>query len=668
MIGRVARFESFNAITFFLYSALSMLLLLFAARVALCIYNIELTSELSASDLLTSFLLGTRFDLSAIGYACLPMTLLGLSNGNWCRRCCVWWLWMFSSLFIFCSLLELEFYKEFQQRLNSLVFVYLREDPKTVLSMIWLGYPVIQLLLAWALLSALMLPVFSELEKLTRGDHPVQTSILQRSTTTLILLLLVVLIGRGTIGQGAPLRWGDAYHSNHLFANHLTLNGTKTLFKALLDEYVNNKENQWLNSMPPDKAISLSRKMLLTSQDKLVDPTVAAIRRWHTPPTNRSARIQNIVIILMESFSGQFVGALGNSLGVTPHFDRLAGNGLLFKRTFSNGSHTHQGIFATLSCFPNLPGFEYLMQQPEGRNQFSGVASILSTDQFEDVFVYNGDFRWDNQAGFFRNQGMSHFIGRDDFVNPHLVSSTWGVSDEDMFSRAIQELRRLSSDQPFFAVLQTLSNHPPYTLPDPLPFEPVIYHGEVSERLTATKYSDWALGNFFDQVEEEAWKDHTLFVILGDHGFSVDTLLTDINLLHYHVPLLFIAPGLQDIYGATRETVASQVDVIPTSLGILGKPFKHQCWGRDLLSLPASDQGFAIIKPSGDEEIVAILNGDRILTMELNLSTKLYTYNLSLNPAASLITDPRAMQSMQTQLLAYIQTATQSLYNNSTGL
>lgn len=667
MISRLARIEGFSVIAFFLSSVLAMLLLLLSARLALCVYNIELTFELSRSDLLTSFLLGTRFDLSAIGYACLPITLLGFSNGNGCRRCCVWWLWMFSSLFIFCSLIELEFYKEFQQRLNSLAFIYLREDPKTVLSMIWFGYPVMQFLLAWMLLSMLMLRVFLKLEQLTRSDHSTRRSLPQRSAMTIFLLLVSLSMGRGSISSGAPLRWGDAYHGSHLFANHLTLNGTKTLFKALLDDVASNKENQWLKSMPPDKAISLVRKILLTSQDELLDPTIATIRRWHTPPTNGSNRIQNIVIILMESFSGQFVGALGNSLGVTPHFDRLAKKGLLFKRTFSNGTHTHQGIFATLSCFPNLPGFEYLMQQPEGRNQFSGVAGILGTGQFEDLFIYNGDFRWDNQEGFFRNQGMSHFIGREDFVNPRLVSSTWGVSDEDMFSRALVELRRLTRNQPFFAVLQTLSNHPPYTLPDPLPFEPVIYQGEVSERLTATKYADWALGQFFDAIDQEAWKNDTLFVILGDHGFVVDNLLTDINLLRFHVPLLFLAPGLQDTYGASRETVATQVDVIPTSLGILGKPFRHQCWGRNLLNLPANDQGFAFIKPSGDEQIVAMIRGDRILTMEMELGARLYQYRLQPDPTASPLSEPKIMQAMQRQLLAYVQAATESLYNNSGG-
>ncbi|NSM55884.1 sulfatase-like hydrolase/transferase, partial [Serratia marcescens] len=91
---------------------------------------------------------------------------------------------------------------------------------------------------------------------------------------------------------------------------------------------------------------------------------------------------------------------------------------------------THQGMFATMACFPNLPGFEYLMQTPEGGHKFSGLPQLLSARQYEDVYVYNGDFAWDNQSGFFSNQGMTTFIGRNDYVDPVFSDPTWGVSDQ----------------------------------------------------------------------------------------------------------------------------------------------------------------------------------------------------------------------------------------------
>jgi len=84
---------------------------------------------------------------------------------------------------------------------------------------------------------------------------------------------------------------------------------------------------------------------------------------------------------LMESFSAQYVGAVGNQSEITPRFDQLAAEGVLFDHFFSNGTHTHQGIFATLAGFPNLPGFETLMQQPHGATGFSGLAELLRKHQ-----------------------------------------------------------------------------------------------------------------------------------------------------------------------------------------------------------------------------------------------------------------------------------------------
>lgn len=46
------------------------------------------------------------------------------------------WLTLFASITLFLGVLELDFYREFHQRLNSLVFQYMSEDPKTVMSML----------------------------------------------------------------------------------------------------------------------------------------------------------------------------------------------------------------------------------------------------------------------------------------------------------------------------------------------------------------------------------------------------------------------------------------------------------------------------------------------------------------------------------------------------
>ena len=161
---------------------------------------------------------------------------------------------------------------------------------------------------------------------------------------------------------------------------------------------------------------------------------------------------------------------------------------------------------------------------------------------------------------------MQSFVGRNDYVDPLFVDDVWGVSDQDMFDRAVLELDKLSQQGPFIAYLQSLSNHLPYNIPQSDRFDAITDQGELSERLTAMKYSDWALGKFFDEIKSKPYYDNTIFVVLGDHGFGTSTQLTEINLLRFHVPLLFVAPGLKSL---SSDVVASQVDVIPTILGLL---------------------------------------------------------------------------------------------------
>jgi phosphoglycerol transferase MdoB-like AlkP superfamily enzyme len=236
-----------------------------------------------------------------------------------------------------------------------------------------------------------------------------------------------------------------------------------------------------------------------------------------------------------------------------------------------------------------------------------------------------------------------------------------------MFARAAVELEQKPRDKPFYALLQTLSNHTPYPLPKTLPVEPVTGHGQLDEHLTAMRYSDWALGQFFEQARRSPYFKETLFVIVGDHGFPSGEQITEINLSRFHVPLLLIAPGMREAFGARRDTVGTQVDIVPTIMGRLGGQVRHQCWGRDLLNLPADDKGFGVIKPSGSDQTVALIKDSRILVASRNKEARLYDYRLSPTLTATVVQDDATLGTLKTALEAYIQTATRSLQDNTTG-
>ncbi|MAH01125.1 MAG: hypothetical protein CMK73_10410 [Pseudomonadales bacterium] len=659
----------------FIVGALAALtLMLTLLRGALLAWNWELAAEVTRGDLLEAFFNGLRFDLRVVVIVGAPLMLTVLSARLMAMRTlqCLW-LTLATVLLCLLGTVELSFYREFHQRLNTLVFQYLQEDPATVLSMLWYGFPVVRLLLGMALVSWLMYRGFRWLDRRTRlpataanRRHSRLGALAARISVLLLLLVSSTVLARGPLRQGPPLRWGDAFTTDSTFANQLGLTPALTLYSAAKAQFSDHRNNAWLGLMDDDQATGITRSLLLTEHDRLIDAELAPVRRVSEPAVDSVLPVRNVVVVLMESFAGYYTGALGSPLGITPEFDRLSKEGLLFTRYFSNGTHTHQGMFATMACFPNLPGFEYLMQEPEGGHAFSGLPQLLSQRGFDDLYVYNGDFAWDNQKGFFGKQGMRHFIGRNDYVNPVFSDPTWGVSDQDMFDRAVTELNALDHTRPFYALLQTLSNHTPYALPDPLPVDAVSGQGVNDEHLTAMRYSDWALGRFFDQVRNEPWYRDTLFVVIGDHGFGTPRQLTDLDLLRFNVPMLLIAPGITERFGQRNDIVGTQVDVVPTIMGRLGGAVQQQCWGRDLLALPAGDKGFGVIKPSGGGQTVGLLRGDELVVQPRGEQPRAYRYQLG--PQATVTEQAQVPGDLQEQLKAYVQTATSALLEDRVGV
>ncbi|HCP55520.1 MAG TPA: hypothetical protein DIU04_12335, partial [Pseudomonas sp.] len=133
------------------------------------------------------------------------------------------------------------------------------------------------------------------------------------------------------------------------------------------------------------------------------------------------------------------------------------------------------------------------------------------------------------------------------------------------------------------------------------------------------------------------------------------------------VPLLLIAPGIQDKFGKVNHSVGTQIDIVPTIMGRLGGEVRHQCWGRDLLNLPEGDHGIGVIKPSGGEQTVAIVTPERILIQPKGFESRLYDYQLGANPSAERLhvdIDPLLKKDLE----AFLQTATKSLLDNTTGV
>jgi arylsulfatase A-like enzyme len=95
------------------------------------------------------------------------------------------------------------------------------------------------------------------------------------------------------------------------------------------------------------------------------------------------------------------------------------------------------------------------------------------------------------------------------------------------------------------------------------------------------RYADWALGDFFRLAKKEAfWKD-TVFVVVADHGARVYGS-QQIPLPSYRIPMVVLGPAV--VPGPRRVGVLGcQLDVAPTVLGLIGRPYVSLFFGSDLL-------------------------------------------------------------------------------------
>src|SRR5437879_4439493 len=289
----------------------------------------------------------------------------------------------------------------------------------------------------------------------------------------------------------------------------------------------------------------------------------------------------NVVMISVEALSAEFLAAFGNREGLTPRLDRLAGEGMLFTRLYATGTRTVRGLEALALSAPPIPGHS-IVKRPDNDQLFS-LGEVFRQKGYEPLYFYGGYAYFDNMEAFFSGNGYT-VIDRT-ALKPEEISfeNIWGVADEDLFRLAIGELdKRHAARKPFFAHIMTVSNHRPFAYP---PGRIDIPSG--SSREGAVKYTDFAIGQFIDDARAKPWFDRTLFVIVADHTHK-GRGRTELPPENYHIPLIVYAPG--HVPPRRIDTIASQIDVGPTILGMLDFSYRSRFFGHDILSEGADRQ------------------------------------------------------------------------------
>ena len=387
-----------------------------------------------------------------------------------------------------------------------------------------------------------------------------------------VYLCLLVIGGRGGL-QAKPIVENAAFRNSDLVLGHLSLNAPFTVLHQFTQD-----QAQKINWLSDQEARTTTRNLINKVETAQFPREGYTFYRQSASGTPQKRQDQNIVFIIMESWPAHSVGILGSKYqDITPEFDQLAKKSRYYTRFFSNGTRSIQGIAANLLSVAALPDIALILSGFEQNKMFS-LVDYLTQKGYDSLFlhgIYRGSF---GMHEFARRVGYKRIIAQEDFPEYQKKSDgTWGIWDHIQFEFMVEEIERMK--KPFFATMFSVSSHEPFVLPDER-FN--FYPDSVPDHkwLNTLRYTDWALGQFFQRAEKKEWFKNTLFIVTADHTLSGRA---DKTMDSARIPLLIYSPG-GEIEPGVDNRVGFQVDLIPTLIDYLGLNVHHNSMGTSLFA------------------------------------------------------------------------------------
>lgn len=531
--------------------------------------------DLNLLLLVKIYAVGFFFDCVTFSYFAIPFALVAVIlpdkvfNNTFFRFCAYVVGFALTYLMLFNVVAEYTFFDEFATRFNFIAVDYLIYTNE-VIGNIRESYPVGTILTVLLLLNA---GAFIPLKKYLSRSFLYKSSFMERLKVGAVFLVMPAI-------SFVAVDLSLTQISSNNYADELAGNGIYCLFSAFRNNELD--FNKFYVTKDNNQVLARLKNLLQEKNSRFISPDGSPVSRVIQP--NGTEKRLNVVLVVEESLSADFLTSFGNKGGLTPNLDKLSGESLFFTHLYATGTRTVRGLEALTLSMPPLPGIS-IVKRPKNEN-FVSFGSILKAKGYDNKFIYAGHGYFDNMNYFYANNGFKT-IDRTDFSKEEITfTNAWGVCDEDLFLKVIREAdQSYSSKKPFFSVVMTTSNHRPFTYPD----------GKIdipshSGRNGGVKYADYALGRLLAEAKKKPWFNDTVFVIVADHcaGSAAKTALP---VKKYEIPLFIYAPS--HIKPKVVDRMMSQIDVAPTVLGLLNFKYTSAFIGKDILtSDPWTERAF----------------------------------------------------------------------------
>jgi phosphoglycerol transferase MdoB-like AlkP superfamily enzyme len=595
-------------------------------------------ADVGARQLLWILPAGTLNDALESLYLLLPFALFILLIPDRVYRLrFTQWLVAFGALatvfgMLYLASTEYYFFEEFDARYNLVAVNYLMY-PTEVLTDIWDSYPVVKVVL-WCVAGAVLIAIALHRQLLTGFRVPA------RFRERL----------RPFLWHAAGLALAIAFYrtdalscSANRVANELAQNGHSSFFRALRTSELDYHAYYATRSRAENTARLIAQ--LQQGGGTFTRLDAGRLDRSFAANPHGLGKL-NVVVVMNESLGAEFSKLYGSDRDFMPNFDRLAQQGIWFSNTYASGTRTVRGLEAITSSFPPTPA-ESIVRRP-GNEHIATWGKVMRAAGYQSCFLYGGYGYFDNMNAFFA--GNDYEVIDRKQIDKVRFANIWGVSDEDLFDKALQHFDLLAkSGKPFFAQIMTTSNHKPFTFRAGLPGIPPTGGG----REAGVRYADFAIGYFLQEASKKPWFKDTVFVVVADHGARVYGKV-EIPLKTYEIPLMIWSP--QRLAPRRVDTLMGQIDIAPTVLGLLGIDYTAPFFGQNVLANPGPR--IALFNHNHD---VALYRDGAIVVLSMHKKITNYHYDKASNVFTPAPRDP----DLEALAIAYYQTAFEQFRSHS---
>lgn len=311
----------------------------------------------------------------------------------------------------------------------------------------------------------------------------------------------------------------------------------------------------------------------------------------HVPNDSVPMTKKNVVVLIVESFGREYIGALNKTLengryhGYTPCVDSLIAKSITFSHSYCNGRKSIDGMPSILSSIPMF--VEPFFLTPASMNHVDGIASLLAGEGYQTAFFHGAQRGSMGFQAFARSTGFQDYYGREDydadkrFGGDDDFDGMWAIWDEPFLQYYATKMSEMK--EPFMTAVFTASSHHPFAIPEKYQKQ---FPEENLEIHKCIRYTDMAIGKFFETVSREPWFKNTIFVLTSDHTNMSDHAEYQTDLGGFCSPIIIYEPGREP---EVLDKIAQQIDILPTVMGMLHYPKPFFGFGIDLLNTPAED-------------------------------------------------------------------------------